>query len=87
MKYYPSQGKKGRAETAIGNYESQVSLHPDKAEYKLVGMLDFVYNGLSGSPVLEGAAAKEAEDKAKAATVRTRKKSGAATRRSKITVK
>ena len=38
MKYYPSQGKKGRAETAIGNYESQVSLHPDKAEYKLVGM-------------------------------------------------
>ncbi len=98
MKYYPSEAKRKRAESAIGNYASQSPLHPDKAEYRLVALgqaeklegealLDFVYNGLSGSPILEGVAAKEAEGKAKAATVRTRKKSGAATQRSKITVK
>lgn len=98
MKYYPSTAKKDRAEYAIKSYDREVGNHPDKAEYKLVGMgiaekleggalLDFVYDGLGGSPVLEGAEAKEAESKAKAATVRTRKKSGAATQRSKITVK
>ena len=98
MKYYPSESKKDRAASAIANYNRESAKHPDKAEYKLVGeglgkklegeaLLDFVYSGLGGASALEGAEAKEAEEKSEKAKARRVKRAGAATKRSKISVK
>ena len=59
-------------------------------EKKLKGeeLLDYVYNGLSGSPILEGGEAVEAEKKEKDARARVKKReTGGAAKRSKITVK
>lgn len=100
--YYPSQAKLKRAKDAIENYDVILTTHPRKkfkAEIKLVdkgrakklegdALVDFVYEGLGGAPVLKGSEAKEAEKNAKEAQKRSRdRRYGAAGKRSKIRVK
>lgn len=96
--YYPSEEKYNRAKAAVENYDRNVQNHPDKAEYKLVAegrakklegeeLVKFVYEGLSGSPIITGAPAVEAKKKATEAKKRSVKKREAALRRERINVK
>mgnify|MGYP001613860802 CR=1 FL=1 len=97
-KYYPSETKYNRAKAVVANYEKMAAKKPGLAEVKLVAeglakslkgeeLIDFVYNGLAGAPILGGVEAKEAKTKAKEATARARKRVNAAMQREKITVK
>lgn len=96
--FYPSEGKYDRAKAAVANYAREAGNHPDKAEYKLVAeglaqklkddeLIDFVYKGLSGAPILSGTPAKEAKVRAVAAKSQVAKKRDAMLRREKINVK
>lgn len=93
--YYPSQAKLIRAKKVI---EAPGSFKPLKAEVKLYNqgvaeklegdkLVDFIYNGLGGAKVLEGAKAEEAESKSRAAKARSAKVNKRAIRRTKIEVK
>lgn len=96
--YYPSEEKHSRAKSAVDNYEKLVKDHPSRADVKLVGLgraeklegdelVNYVYNGLGGSPVLSGAPAKEAKARATEAKQKTAKRRDVALRREKINVK
>ena len=97
-KYYPSERKYDRAKDAVLNYDRLIGNHADKAELKLVGegrtqkldeeeLIDFVYNGLGGTPIVTGTSAKQAKEKASEAKQRAGKSRDKAISRQKITVK